>query len=161
MTKFTSTEHSVTPHGSEIFNLINPSVNRVIGHVTLGDEVDIRRSLPRQQAAFAPLFEVNCRRAYRTFGNASTMLFSKRVPELQEATIREYGATVQRAAWSNQSSRQKFFPAIYWRYQKVIPSNGQWENLQCAMSPWELPLQSLPPGIRTPVPSVSKTSCGH
>src|SRR5260221_14248364 len=42
----------VTPHGTEVSDLINPSVNQVIGHVTLGDEVDTRMAIAAAKAAF-------------------------------------------------------------------------------------------------------------
>jgi aldehyde dehydrogenase (NAD+) len=101
----------VTPHGSEIFDLINPSVNRVIGHVTLGDEVDIRQAIAAAKAAFA-LFSKST--VEERIGHLQRLhdAILKRVPELQEATIREYGATVQRAAWSNQLAAEIFLQFI-------------------------------------------------
>ena len=101
----------VTPHGSEIFDLINPSVNRVIGHVTLGDEVDIRQAVAAAKAAFA-LFSKST--VEERIGHLQRLhdAILKRVPELQEATIHEYGATVQRAAWSNQLAAEIFLQFI-------------------------------------------------
>jgi aldehyde dehydrogenase (NAD+) len=40
----------VTPHGTEVSDLINPTVNQVIGHVTLGDEIDTRRAIAAERS---------------------------------------------------------------------------------------------------------------
>jgi len=37
----------VTPHGTEVFDLINPSGKSSYRHVTLGDEIDTRMPLQR------------------------------------------------------------------------------------------------------------------
>ncbi|HET6252943.1 MAG TPA: aldehyde dehydrogenase family protein [Puia sp.] len=101
----------VTPHGSEVFDLINPTVNQVIGHVILGDETDIRMAIAAAKTAFVQFSNssIDERIAYLQHLHDAIL---KRVPELKEATIQEYGATVQRAAWSNQLAAEIFLQFI-------------------------------------------------
>lgn len=97
----------ISPHGTEIVDLIDPSVNRVIGQVTLGDEVDIRKAITAARAAFKSYSKSTVEERMGYLKRLHDAIL-KRVPELQKATIREYGATVQRAAWSNQLAAEIF-----------------------------------------------------
>jgi aldehyde dehydrogenase (NAD+) len=101
----------VTPHGTEISDLINPSVNQVIGQVTLGDEIDARMAIAAAKVAFGQFSKssVEERIGYLQCLHDAIL---KRVPELKDATIQEYGATVQRAAWSNQLAAEIFLQFI-------------------------------------------------
>src|SRR5258707_6840116 len=101
----------VTPHGTEVSDLINPSVNQVIGHVTLGDEVDTRMAIAAAKAAFGQFSKSSSEERIGHLQRLHDAIL-KRVPELKEATIREYGATVQRAAWSNQLAAEIFLQFI-------------------------------------------------
>jgi len=101
----------VTPHGSEISKLINPTVNQVIGHVTLGDEVDTRMAIAAAKAAFVNFSKTTIEERIGYLQQLHDAVI-KRVPELKDATIEEYGATVQRAAWSNQLSAEIFLQFI-------------------------------------------------
>ncbi|MET4084197.1 acyl-CoA reductase-like NAD-dependent aldehyde dehydrogenase [Pedobacter sp. UYP30] len=44
----------VTPHGSELFNLINPTTNELIGSVVLGDEIDTKTPFIAQKKPLVP-----------------------------------------------------------------------------------------------------------
>jgi aldehyde dehydrogenase (NAD+) len=101
----------VTPHGTEISDLINPSVNQVIGQVTLRDEIDARMAIAAAKVAFGQFSKssVEERIGYLQCLHDAIL---KRVPELKDATIQEYGATVQRAAWSNQLAAEIFLQFI-------------------------------------------------
>jgi aldehyde dehydrogenase (NAD+) len=101
----------VTPHGSEISDLINPTVNQVIGHVTLGDEVDTRMAIAAAKAAFVKFSKTTIEERIGYLQRLHDAVI-KRVPELKDATIEEYGATVQRAAWSNQLAAEIFLQFI-------------------------------------------------
>ena len=101
----------VTPHGSEISDLINPTVNQVIGHVTLGDEVDTRLAVAAAKAAFVKFSKTTIEERIGYLQRLHDAV-TKRVPELKDATIEEYGATVQRAAWSNQLAAEIFLQFI-------------------------------------------------
>jgi aldehyde dehydrogenase (NAD+) len=101
----------VTPHGSEISDLINPTVNQIIGHVTLGDEVDTRMAIAAAKAAFVKFSKTTIEERIGYLQRLHDAVI-KRVPELKDATIEEYGATVQRAAWSNQLAAEIFLQFI-------------------------------------------------
>jgi len=101
----------VTPHGLEISDLINPTINQVIGHVTLGDGVDTRMAIEAAKAAFVNFSKTTIEERIGYLQRLHDAVI-KRVPELKDATIEEYGATVQRAAWSNQLAAEIFLQFI-------------------------------------------------
>ena len=69
-------------------------LNQVIGRVILGDETDTHTAIA---AAF---WQFSKSGIEERIGHLQYLhdAILKRVPELKDATIREYGATVQRAA---------------------------------------------------------------
>ena len=101
----------VTPHGTEVSDLINPSVNQVIGHVTLGDEIDTRMAIAAAKAAFGQFSKSGIEERIGHLQRLHDAIL-RRVSELKDATIQEYGATVQRAAWSNQLAAEIFLQFI-------------------------------------------------
>ena len=42
----------VTPHGTQVVDLVNPTNNRVIGKVTMADEIDTRQAIAAAKEAF-------------------------------------------------------------------------------------------------------------
>jgi aldehyde dehydrogenase (NAD+) len=42
----------VTPHGTQVVDLVNPTNNRVIGKVTMADEIDTRQAIGAAKEAF-------------------------------------------------------------------------------------------------------------
>ena len=42
----------VTPHGTQIVELVNPTDNKVIGKVTMADEIDTRNAIGAAKEAF-------------------------------------------------------------------------------------------------------------
>jgi aldehyde dehydrogenase (NAD+) len=101
----------ITPHGTEVSDLINPSVNQVIGRVTLGDEIDTRKAVAAAKVAFIQFSKSGIEERIAHLQRLHDAIL-KRVPELQDATIEEYGATIQRAAWSNQLAAEIFLQFI-------------------------------------------------
>lgn len=90
----------VTPHGTEIFDLINPTTNEKIGELTLADEVDT-------QAAIAAAKE-----AFRTFSKTTVAerigylerlrdAVQKRQQEFTDVMVEEYGGTYQFSMMNN------------------------------------------------------------
>jgi aldehyde dehydrogenase (NAD+) len=82
----------VTPHGTELFDLINPTINQVIGCLTLGDEEDTRKAIAAAKAAFKSFSKTipaqrieYLRRMYEAV--------MKRKTELINIMIEEYGGT--------------------------------------------------------------------
>jgi aldehyde dehydrogenase (NAD+) len=84
----------VTPHGTETFDLINPTTNNLIGQVILADEEDTRLAI------------ASAKEAFKTFSKTTT---AERIDYLQrmhdavdrkqdalvEAMLEEYGGTLQ------------------------------------------------------------------
>ncbi len=97
----------VTPHGTEVLKLLNPTTKKAIVQVQLADEEDTRRAI------------ASAKLALRTFSQTTTAerldylqrlhdALMPRVADLQEATLLEYGAPVQRALWSNKLAAETF-----------------------------------------------------
>ena len=42
----------VTPHGAQVVDLVNPTDNKVIGKVTMADEIDARKAIGAAKEAF-------------------------------------------------------------------------------------------------------------
>jgi aldehyde dehydrogenase (NAD+) len=84
----------VTPHGKEIFELINPTDNQKIGEVTLGDEEDTKAAIAAAKEAFKTFSKttkeqrIACLEALR---NAVI----RRTKELVDIMVLEYGGTFQ------------------------------------------------------------------
>src|SRR5579871_5575556 len=92
--------HFVTPHGTQVVDLVNPTNNRVIGKVTMADEIDTRRAIAAAKEAFNTFsqsskeYRMDClQRLYEAV--------SKRMDDLVKATVQEYGAPQDRAKGSN------------------------------------------------------------
>ena len=100
----------VAPHGTDTFDVINPTTEQIIATVTLADAVDTQRAVAaanRAQPAFARTTKSE-RIAMLTRLHAAVLA---RTDALRDATIEEYGAPVSRAAWISHFSAQSFLDA--------------------------------------------------
>jgi len=82
----------VTPHGTELFDLINPSTNQLIGRVTLGDEEDIRLAITAAKAAFKSFSKTTKQQRIEYLQRIHDAVI-KRKDELIDIMIEEYGGT--------------------------------------------------------------------
>ncbi|MDR5836448.1 aldehyde dehydrogenase family protein [Caballeronia sp. LZ034LL] len=88
----------VTPHGDELFELVNPATEQVIGRVRLGDAQDARLAIAAAKRAFPT-------HSQTSKGERIDMLkrmheaVSAREDELFEAITEEYGAPISRGRW--------------------------------------------------------------
>ncbi|SFI24250.1 aldehyde dehydrogenase (NAD+) [Collimonas sp. OK307] len=108
----------VAPHGTDTFDVINPTTEQVIAIVTLADTEDTQRAVAaanRAQPAFARTTKAE-RIAMLTRLHAAILA---RADALRDATIEEYGAPVSRAAWIANFSAQSFLDAA-----QVLESYG-------------------------------------
>lgn len=90
----------VTPHGTEIFDLINPANNIKIGEVILADETDAKNAIEAAKAAFRNFSQstVNERIDYlKRLKNA----VERRKQDFIDTMIEEYGGTYQFVTMSN------------------------------------------------------------
>lgn len=104
----------VTPHGATTFDLINPTTNQQIGRVTLGDETDVNRAIAAAKAAFTTFSKTTVQQR-RNYLQRLHDAMIKRLPDLVEASVIEYGAPRQRAQASNQLAADSFL-----HYKKVL-----------------------------------------
>jgi len=90
----------VTPHGKATVDLVNPTNNEVIGKVTLADETDMRQAITAAKKAFTS-FSQTTKEVRMDYLQRLHDSVSKRVGDLVQATILEYGAPQDRAKGSN------------------------------------------------------------
>src|SRR5580698_3111815 len=90
----------VTPHGKQLIDLVNPTNNKVIGKVTMADEIDTKNAIAAAKEAFDTFsqsikeYRMDClQRLHESV--------AKRMDQLVEATVVEYGAPQDRAKGSN------------------------------------------------------------
>ncbi|MFL9844136.1 aldehyde dehydrogenase family protein [Flavobacterium rhizosphaerae] len=84
----------VTPHGTELFDLINPSNNQKIGEVVLGDETDVQAAVAAAKEAFKS-FSKSSREERIAILQRMYDAVNRRKDELIEIMITEYGGTRQ------------------------------------------------------------------
>src|ERR1700758_523803 len=90
----------VTPHGTQVVDLVNPTDNKVIGKGTMADEIDTRKAIGAAKQAFNTFsqsskeYRMDCLQRLHD-------AVAKRMDQLVEATVVEYGAPQDRAKGSN------------------------------------------------------------
>lgn len=84
----------VTPHGTETFDLINPSNNIKIGEVTLADEIDTRNAVTAAKEAFKIFSKTSISERIQYLEKLKNAM-QKREKDLIDVMIEEYGGTRQ------------------------------------------------------------------
>ena len=97
----------VTPHGSQVIDLVNPTRNEVIGKVTLADEIDTRSAVAAAKRAFKS-FSRTTPQERMDFLQRLHQAVSRRMDDLVQATVLEYGAPQARAKGSNELAANIF-----------------------------------------------------
>lgn len=116
----------VTPHGKEIFELINPSNNQKIGEVTLADETDTKNAIAAAKEAFKTFSQstVAERIDYLT---KLKITVEKRRQDFTDIMIEEYGGTHQFVTMSNRHTGAWFDSMIEvlqnYEFEKAINSS--------------------------------------
>lgn len=90
----------VTPHGTEIFDLINPSNNQKIGEVTLADQTDTKNAIAAAKEAFKSFSKATIGQRIDYLTRLKTAV-EKRQQDLIDIMIEEYGGTHQFVTMSN------------------------------------------------------------
>jgi aldehyde dehydrogenase (NAD+) len=90
----------VVPHGTQVVDLVNPTNNEVIGKVTMADEVDTRNAIAAAKAAFKT-FSQSSKVERMDYLQRLHESVSRRMDDLVQATVSEYGAPQDRAKGSN------------------------------------------------------------
>lgn len=91
----------VTPHGTEILDLINPSNNEKIGAITLADEVDARNAIAAAKEAFKTFRNSTVDERISYLEKLKTAV-GKRKKDFTDVMIEEYGGTYQFSSMSNE-----------------------------------------------------------
>src|SRR5271154_2606975 len=97
----------VTPHGSQVIDLVNPTRNEVIGKVRLADEIDTRNAIAAAKRAFKS-FSRTTPQERMDFLQRLHEAVSRRMDDLVRATVLEYGAPQARAKGSNELAANIF-----------------------------------------------------
>src|SRR6202161_83026 len=90
----------VTPHGTQVVDLVNPPNNALIGKVPMADEIDTRQAIAAAKEAFNTFsqsskeYRMDCLQRLHD-------AVAKRMDQLVDATVLEYGAPQDRAKGSN------------------------------------------------------------
>ncbi|MBK1897024.1 aldehyde dehydrogenase family protein [Chryseobacterium paridis] len=93
----------VTPHGTETFDLINPTNNIKIGEVLLADETDTQNAIAAAKAAFKTFSQSSISERI-TYLEKLKSAVQKREQDLIDVMIEEYGGTYQFATMSNKNT---------------------------------------------------------
>ena len=125
----------VTPHGTKVIDLTNPTDNRVIGKVTLADEVDTRRAIDAAKEAFKT-FSKSSKEERTQLLQRLHEAVAKRMDRLVEATVVEYGAPQERAKGSNNLAANNFlhFKKVLEEFD-LVKTVGTWETKERQGSP--------------------------
>src|SRR5256714_15357989 len=89
----------VTPHGTQVIDLVNPTNNKVIGKVTMADEIDTRKAIGAAKEAFNTFSQSSKEHRMDCLQRMHDSV-AKRMNQLVEATVVEYGAPQDRAKGS-------------------------------------------------------------
>lgn len=101
----------VTPHGTEQFDLINPSDNQLIGKVTLGDAIDVENAVAAAKAALKTFSQTTREERIQYLQRLHDAVVRRR-DELVAVMVEEYGGTFQFANMSTENAIQSFLRAI-------------------------------------------------
>src|ERR1700690_4502278 len=104
----------VTPHGTQVVDLVNPSDNKVIGKVTMADEIDTRKAIGAAKEAFNTFSQSSKEYRMELLQRLHDAV-AKRMDQLVEATVVEYGAPQDRAKGSNNLAAN-----IFLHFKKVL-----------------------------------------
>ncbi len=101
----------VTPKGSQMFDLINPTTNQLAGQVQLGNEEDAAIAIAAAKKAFKT-FSKTTKAERIDYLRRLHQAVSKRKEELINAVVEEYGGTLRFAKMSMEFSLSAFTSAI-------------------------------------------------
>ncbi|WP_373989584.1 aldehyde dehydrogenase family protein [Duganella sp. BuS-21] len=103
----------VTPHGAEMFDLINPTTGQRDGQVRLGDAEDARRAIAAAKAAF-PAFSRSSKAERGAILQRLHDAVLARAGDSAIAQVEEYGGPV-----NTSSARSRYTPAMFLDVKKM------------------------------------------
>ncbi|WP_215222597.1 aldehyde dehydrogenase family protein [Echinicola shivajiensis] len=99
------------PHGTEIMDIISPIDEKAIAQLTYADEVDTKRAIHAASKALEG-FQHSSKEQRKTYLKSIHDEIVKRLDDLIEATMIEYGASRERSKWSNLLSASVFLDQV-------------------------------------------------
>jgi aldehyde dehydrogenase (NAD+) len=99
------------PHGQEIVNIISPLDESILGTLQYSNAEDTKAAIEAANVAFEKYAKTTIEER-KTYLQRIHDELLKKVDELVEATITEYGAPMERALWSNKLSAEVFLSYI-------------------------------------------------
>ena len=113
----------VKPHGTEVFDLISPTDNGLIGKVILGDETDTQLAVAAAKEAFKT-FSQTTKEERIAYLQKLYDVVKQRESELIEVMVKEYGGTLHFCTMSVQNALSGFTSAIEvlktFEFQKIV-----------------------------------------
>lgn len=113
----------VKPHGTEVFDLINPADNQLIGKVTLGNETDADAAIAAAKAAFKTFSQTSKEERIAYLQQLHDVVKSREA-EFIEVMVKEYGGTLHFCTMSVQNALSGFTSAIEvlktFEFQKMV-----------------------------------------
>jgi aldehyde dehydrogenase (NAD+) len=100
----------VVPHGSELFDLHNPTTGEVIGRARLGDVEDVRLAVAAAKRALPRMARTTKTERLQMLEALRTAMRTH-VAELREAVLDEYGAPMSRSFWMAEYAADSFLTA--------------------------------------------------
>lgn len=101
----------ITPNGTEISELINPSTNQIIGTVRLGNEIDTQHAIASAKAAFQTYSKSSIAERIEYLQNLYNAI-RKREKDLVDVMVEEYGGTLQFCRMSTKGTIGSFLNTI-------------------------------------------------
>ncbi|MHA4868497.1 aldehyde dehydrogenase family protein [Duganella sp. PWIR1] len=108
----------VTPHGEEMFDLINPTTGQLDGRVRLGDAEDARRAIAAAKAAF-PAFSRTSKAERGAILQRLHDAVLARAGDSAIAQVEEYGGPV-----NTSSARSRYTAAMFLDVKKVMEEHA-------------------------------------
>lgn len=100
----------VAPHGTDWFDLFDPTRAEVIGRVRLADVEDARRAIAAAKRAFATWSRTSKVERIDLLRRLHDAVLAKG-DELERVTMLEYGAPITRARWTSRYAAEAFLNA--------------------------------------------------
>jgi len=101
----------VTPHGSEVAGIVSPLDGEVIAQLTYADETDTEMAIQAASAALENYAQTSISERAEYLQRIHDEIL-KRIDDLIDITILEYGAPKERAKWSNMIAATTFLNQI-------------------------------------------------
>lgn len=101
----------VTPHGTEVFDIISPTTNQKTGEVILGDEVDTQNAVAAAREALRA-FSKTTKEERLAYLEKLRSIVSRREKDLTDIMVEEYGGTFQFCSMVTQNMLNDFSAMI-------------------------------------------------